>query len=149
MTDKEAQMMIAARAEISRIERAKVEPLKRSLGFHGPEDPDKMSHSEDMLEYARKYAAQSANREQRVFSVIKESHQMNDDLKAQVSAQENRIERLEAWILEVISKPYMPRELRLEGMEIMNPVSAEVKKSVERICPTQSLEMGREQSIDL
>lgn len=102
-----------------------------------------------MLEYARKYAAESANRDKRVFSVIKESHQMNDELQAQVSAQENRIERLEAWILEVITKPYMPRELRLEGLELMAPASLEVHQAVERVCPrSQTQGISLEQSIE-
>ena len=108
-----------------------------------------MSHSEDILEYARKYAA---DKDQRLVSMMNETknitNQMNDDLKAQVSAQETRIERLEAWILEVITKPYMPRELRMEGLELMSPASQEVHQAVERVCPTQSREMGMEQSIE-
>lgn len=109
------------------------------------------SHSEDMLEYARKYAD---DRDQRLIAMMNETknitNQMNDELQAQVSAQETRIERLEAWILEVITKPSMSRQHRLEGLDLLSPVDHRVRQSVERICtPSQgiSLEQGLVQEI--
>jgi hypothetical protein len=103
-----------------------------------------------MLQYAREYEKHNimTGGFEQLDHAMNE-HAENGLLAAQVSAQETRIERLEAWILEVITKPSMPRELRLEGLDLMAPASREVHQAVERVCPTQnqSQQMEREQSI--
>jgi hypothetical protein len=67
---------------------------------------------------------------------------MNDtQLRAGYEAQQLRIEQLESWVAEAISRPSMPRELRLQGLELVDARSATIRQAVERICPrVQGLE---------
>jgi hypothetical protein len=57
---------------------------------------------------------------------------------------ELRIQQLENWIASVITRPSMSRDLRLQGLEIVESKSLDpsVREAVERICPrkTQGLE---------
>jgi hypothetical protein len=58
-----------------------------------------------------------------------------------------RLEQLEAWVSEVISRPSMSREMRWRGLEMLEEARAinpEVRKSVERICPKRLIEHGLE-----
>jgi hypothetical protein len=72
----------------------------------------------------------------------------NDEtLEAAYDAQKLRIERLESWVAEAISKPSMPRELRLEGLELVGAERPDVRQSVERICPSKS--QGLERSLEI
>jgi hypothetical protein len=48
----------------------------------------------------------------------------------------------------VISRPSMPRELRMEGLELVGAERPDIRQSVERICPSRGHEMGRELSIE-
>jgi hypothetical protein len=64
------------------------------------------------------------------------------------ASKQQRIEQLEAWVAQAISKPSMPRELRLQGMDLVEARSPNVRQAVERICPSQSREMGRELEIE-
>jgi len=50
-------------------------------------------------------------------------------------SQQDRIQQLESWIAEVISKPALSRELRLQGLELVEGLSADIRPAVERICP--------------
>jgi hypothetical protein len=220
MTDKEAQKMIAARAEITQLERdeTRFEPGYRSPGFHGPEDPGQIPHKEKTLEYSQKY--QSGERYQlpshqaekfdalharltemkkttrKIISVdrvqiidgeagyerniIYKDHDIMSNgfeqldnamkdarsrggstgfeqlenamkdatLRSGYDEQKLRIAQLESWVAEVISRPWMPRELRMEGLELVGAQRPDVRQAVERICPTQTLEQGMEQSIE-
>jgi hypothetical protein len=75
--------------------------------------------------------------------------QMNDALlQAGYDAKQQRIDRLESWVAEAISKPSMPRELRMEGLELVGAERPDIRQSVERICPSRGHEMGRELSIE-
>jgi hypothetical protein len=70
-------------------------------------------------------------------------------LKAGYAAQQKRIEQLESWVIEAIGRPSMPRDLRLQGLEIIEErgVSPEVSQAVERICPTRT--QGLERSLEI
>lgn len=65
-----------------------------------------------------------------------------------------RIEQLEAWVSEVISRPSMSRETRWQGLEMLEnakTLSPKVRKAVERICPlkpTITREWNLEQTIE-
>jgi hypothetical protein len=129
-----------------------------------------MPHEEQMLEHARKYAA---GREERMREMAATTSKIisadrvqivagqpgferniiynpmkDETLEAAYDAQTRRIERLEAWVSEAISKPSMPRELRLEGLELVGAERPDVRQSVERICPSQGRDLGRELSIE-
>ena len=72
---------------------------------------------------------------------------MNDSLlKAGYDEQKLRIERLESWVAEAISKPSMSREMRLQGLDLVDALGPNLRQSVERICPTrvQGLELNLE-----
>jgi hypothetical protein len=71
----------------------------------------------------------------------------NAMLRAGYDAQALRIEQLESWVSEAISKPAMPRELRLEGLELVQDRSPTARQAVERICPSMSRSQGRELEI--
>jgi hypothetical protein len=74
---------------------------------------------------------------------------MNDNLlKASYDEQKLRIQQLESWVSEVISRPSMSRELRMEGLELVEVQRPDVRQSVERICPSRGREMGRELEIE-
>ncbi len=78
-----------------------------------------------------------------------ENTQMNDAfLKAGYDAQQLRIEQLEAWIEQSITRPSMSRELRLEGLELVEARSPDIRLAVERICPSRSQGQSLEQSIE-
>ena len=78
------------------------------------------------------------------------------DAKDKAAALEQRIEQLESWIEQVITRPAMPRELRLQGlqlveskwMEEVQDKSADIRKAVERICPEQGRELGHTLEIE-
>jgi hypothetical protein len=67
----------------------------------------------------------------------------NAFLRAGYDAQQLRIDALESWVAEAIAKPSMTREMRLQGLELVEAQRPYVKQSVERICPSRSLEQGR------
>jgi hypothetical protein len=68
-----------------------------------------------------------------------ERKEMNDtQVRSQNVLQQDRIEQLESWIQEVISKPSMSREMRLQGLELVQERSSAIRLAVERICPSQS-----------
>ena len=70
--------------------------------------------------------------------------QMNNELlRAGYDAQQLRIEQLEAWIEQSITRPSMSRELRLEGLEVVEARSPEVRLAVERICPQRTQGLGQ------
>jgi hypothetical protein len=71
----------------------------------------------------------------------------NELLRAGNSAQHLRIQQLESWVIEAISKPAMPRELRIEGLEMVQDISPTARQAVERICPSMSRSQGRELEI--
>jgi hypothetical protein len=106
MTDKEARMMIAARAEISQLERSQTR------------NGDNMQTLDNTVQGAA------------------------------LSAKDLRIQQMESWIIEAISKPSMPRELRMEGLEMVQDISPTARQAVERICPSLSRSQGRELSIE-
>ena len=68
----------------------------------------------------------------------------NAFLRAGYDAQAFRIEQLESWVIDAISKPAMPRELRMEGLELVQDKSPTARQAVERICPSISRSQGRE-----
>lgn len=88
--------------------------------------------------------------------------QMDDaSLKAGYYALAERIEKLESFIQELITKPSMSREMRTQGLELVeqgyrlqNPTAnvlnpcPNVREAVERICPPRSQELGLELSIE-
>jgi hypothetical protein len=77
-----------------------------------------------------------------------ERTEMNDtQLRSQNLAQRDRIEALENWIEAVISKPSMSREMRMEGLGLVEGRSPNTRLAVERICPSQS--RGLEQSLEI
>jgi hypothetical protein len=63
-------------------------------------------------------------------------------------SQQERIEQLESWIQEAITRPSMSRELRLEGLELVEARSQDIRLAVERICPTRSQGQSLEQTIE-
>jgi hypothetical protein len=65
-----------------------------------------------------------------------------------LDAKSLRIQQLESWIELAISRPAMPRELRMEGLELVQDQSPMARQAVERICPSISREHGRELSIE-
>jgi hypothetical protein len=67
---------------------------------------------------------------------------------AALSAKDLRIQQMESWIVEAISRPAMPRELRMEGLEMVQDISPTARQAVERICPSLSRSQGRELSIE-
>ena len=69
-------------------------------------------------------------------------------LQAGYDAKQQRIDQLEAWVAEAISRPSMPRELRLQGLDLVEARQPGVRQFVERICPSQSRDMGRELEIE-
>jgi hypothetical protein len=71
----------------------------------------------------------------------------NAFLRAGYDAQSLRVQQLESWIIEAISKPAMPRELRMEGLEMVQDISPTARLAVERICPSMSRSQGRELEI--
>jgi len=74
--------------------------------------------------------------------------QMNNELlRAGYDAQQLRIEQLEAWIEQVVARPSMSRELRLQGLELVEARSPEIRLAVERICPSRS--QGLEQTLEI
>jgi hypothetical protein len=63
-----------------------------------------------------------------------ENTQMNNELlRAGYDAQQLRIEQLEAWIEQVVARPSMSRELRLDGLELVEARSPDIRLAVERI----------------
>jgi hypothetical protein len=68
--------------------------------------------------------------------------------RAALSAKDLRIQQMESWIVEAISKPAMPRELRMEGLEMVQDISPTARQAVERICPSLSRSQGRELEIE-
>jgi hypothetical protein len=73
---------------------------------------------------------------------------MNDAmLRAGYEAQQLRIEELEAWVEQAISRPSMSRELRLQGLDLVEGRSPNTRLAVERICPSQS--RGLEQTLEI
>jgi hypothetical protein len=72
----------------------------------------------------------------------------NAFLRAGYEAQSLRVQQLESWVIEVISKPAMPRELRMEGLELVQDISPTARQAVERICPSLSRSQGRELEIE-
>jgi hypothetical protein len=78
-----------------------------------------------------------------------ENTQMNDVLlKAGYDVQQLRIEQLEAWIEQSITRPSMSRELRLEGLELVEARSPDIRLAVERICPSRSQGLGQTLEIE-
>jgi hypothetical protein len=71
----------------------------------------------------------------------------NEFLRAGNTAQTLRIQQLESWVIEAISKPAMPRELRMEGLEMVQDISPTARQAVERICPSINRSQGRELEI--
>jgi hypothetical protein len=65
-----------------------------------------------------------------------------------LSAKDLRIQQMESWIVEAISRPAMPRELRMEGLEMVQDISPTARQAVERICPSMSRSQGRELEIE-
>ena len=77
-----------------------------------------------------------------------ENTQMDNELlRAGYDAQQLRIEQLEAWIEQAITRPSMSRELRLQGLELIEARSPDIRLAVERICPQRSQGLG--QSLEL
>jgi len=77
-----------------------------------------------------------------------ENTQMNNELlRAGYDAQKLRIDQLEAWIEQVVTRPSMPRELRMHGLELVEARSPDIRLAVERICPQRSQGLG--QSLEL
>jgi hypothetical protein len=77
-----------------------------------------------------------------------ENKQMNNELlRAGYDAQQLRIEQLEGWIQQSITRPSMSRELRLQGLELIEARSPEIRLAVERICPSRS--HGLEQTLEI
>jgi hypothetical protein len=72
----------------------------------------------------------------------------NELLRAGNSAKDLRMQQMESWIIEAISKPAMPRELRMEGLEMVQDISPMKLKAVEKICPSLSRSHGRELEIE-
>jgi hypothetical protein len=72
----------------------------------------------------------------------------NAMLRAGYDAQSLRLQQLESWVIEAISKPAMPRELRMEGLELVQDISPTARQAVERICPSMSRAQGRELLIE-
>jgi hypothetical protein len=73
---------------------------------------------------------------------------MNDELlRAGYEAQQARIEELESWIEQAVTRPSMPRELRLQGLELVEAKSPDIRRAVERICPTRV--QGLEHSLEI
>jgi hypothetical protein len=72
----------------------------------------------------------------------------NAFLQQGYAAQQQQIERLESWVMEAISRPSMPRELRLEGLGLVEDRSPTARQAVERICPRMGLEQGLELAIE-
>jgi hypothetical protein len=72
----------------------------------------------------------------------------NAMLRAGYDAQSLRVQQLESWVIEAISKPSMPRAMRMEGLELVRDISPTARQAVERICPSRNQEMGRELSIE-
>jgi hypothetical protein len=129
-----------------------------------------MTHEEQMLKHSHKYAAgreermrEMAETTSKIISVDRVQicegqpgferniiyNPMNDEtLEAAYDAQKLRIERLESWVSEAISRPSMPRELRMEGLELVGAERPDVRQSVERICPSLGHEMGRQLEIE-
>lgn len=73
----------------------------------------------------------------------------NEFLRDSYAIAQRRIAQLETWITEAIIKPSMSREMRLEGLEIveaMNP-SQSARLAVERICPTRT--QGLEHTLEI
>jgi hypothetical protein len=68
--------------------------------------------------------------------------------RAALSEKDLRLQQMESWIIEAISKPAMPRELRLEGLEMVQDISPTARQAVERICPSMSRSQGRELQIE-
>jgi hypothetical protein len=66
----------------------------------------------------------------------------DETLEAAYDAKQQRIERLEAWVAEAISKPSMPRELRMEGLDLVGAERPDIRQSVERICPSRDMSQG-------
>jgi hypothetical protein len=56
-------------------------------------------------------------------------------------SQQDRIQQLESWIAEVISKPALSREMRWQGLELVEGLSPDIRLAVERICPTRSQDL--------
>lgn len=78
---------------------------------------------------------------------------MSDDIhfsefNSVVDAKQQRIDRLEAWVAEAISKPSMPRELLLQGMDLIEAQRPDVRQSVERICPSRAQRLERSLEIE-
>jgi erythromycin esterase-like protein len=61
-----------------------------------------------------------------------------------------RIEQLESWVAEAITRPSMSRERRLQGLDILEAQSLNpsVRQAVERICPRQAQSMERSLEIE-
>jgi len=78
-----------------------------------------------------------------------EKTQMNNELlRAGYDAQQLRIEQLESWIEQSITRPSMSRELRLQGLELIEARSPEVRLAVERICPQRTQWLGQTLEIE-
>jgi hypothetical protein len=78
-----------------------------------------------------------------------ENTQMNDALLvSRYYSQQERIEQLESWIQEAITRPSMSRELRLEGLELVEARSPDIRLAVERICPSRSQGLGQTLEIE-
>jgi hypothetical protein len=129
-----------------------------------------MSHEKQMLEHAHKYASgreermrEMAATTSKIISVNRVQicegqpgferniiyNPMNDEtLEAAYDAQKLRIDRLEAWVAEAISKPSMPRSLRMEGLELVGAERPDVRAAVERICPSRSQGLERQLEIE-
>jgi hypothetical protein len=78
----------------------------------------------------------------------KEKQMDNSFLRAGYEAQQLRIDQLEAYVAEVISKPSMSREMRMEGLSMVEDRSPMARQAVERICPPRGLEQGLELAIE-
>jgi hypothetical protein len=94
------------------------------------------------------YSATRGDRLKRLAEKTKGSVMDNQLLRAGYDEQKLQIQRLESWVAEVIARPAMSRELRMEGLELVEAQHPDVRQSVERICPSQSREMGRELEIE-
>jgi hypothetical protein len=51
-------------------------------------------------------------------------------LRAGYDAQSLRVQQLESWVIEAISKPAMPRELRIEGLGLVQDISPTARQAV-------------------
>jgi hypothetical protein len=130
---------------------------------------EEMTHKEQMLEYALKSQAREYEKhnimnsgfEQLDKALTEASHdkyngfeQLQNSmadavLRSGYDEQKLRIAQLESWVAEVISRPWMPTELRMEGLELVGAERPDLRQAVERICPRRTVEHGLEQSLEL